>query len=324
MKTIFSFTLSLILISFISTKSFSQNKTYQAVKTKRVTNVLDSYPMLSPDGKIVTFQSNRTDDWDIYIQNSDGTNLKNITNSKGDDVNPIWSPDGTKIVFTSSRDNDEEIYLMNADGSTPIRLTNAKGDDSHPHWFPDGKKIIFNSARNTPDLSVEWRLQHIEVFSMNIDGTNLTQITDFKTINTYPSVSPDAKKITFRRVTDSFAYNWDMSNNVRNRNSEVFVMDIDGKNLINISNSPAYDGWPWWSPDSQKLVFSSNRDGRAYVGQLYIVNVDGTDLKKLIDIEGGVVQPTWSKNGKSIYAHQYWETLDYEYGNIISIDLQVN
>src|SRR5258705_84833 len=97
--------------------SFCQTVENIVSSAKRITNVSDSYPMASPDGKKIAFESNRTGDWEIFVMNFDGTELKQLTHSKGFDGCPIWSPDGTKIVFPSERDNDSEIYIMNADGT---------------------------------------------------------------------------------------------------------------------------------------------------------------------------------------------------------------
>lgn len=283
--------------------------------------MVDSYPMSSPDGTKICFQSNRTGDWEIYVMNTDGSNIRQLTHAAGFDGGPVWSPDGKKIVFPSERDGDPEIYIMNMDGSNQKRLTNTPGDDSHPHWYPDGSRIIFNSARTTADLKAPWGKQWHELFSMNMDGSDIKQITSFKTVSTYPSVSPDGKKIVFRRVIDGPAFNWDLSSNINNRNSEVFVMDTDGKNVVNLSNSPAFDGWPCWSPDSKRISFSSNRNGPANTGQLYIVNIDDSASIKHVDYQGSLVQPSWSGDGKAIYAYQAIEGSDYEYGGIIYIEL---
>jgi TolB protein len=292
--------------------------TLQLGPPRRVTNVQDAYPMLSPDGSRVLFQSNRTGDWEIYTMRPDGTDLVRLTNSPGPDVTPIWSPDGKKIVFASERDvGDSEIYLMKADGSEVRRLTRQPGDDSHPHWSPDGSRIVFNSARATPDLAVDWSKQHIEIFTMAADGTDVRQITRFKTVSTYPSFSPDGKRIAFRRVTDEPGFLWDLTPGARN--SEVFVMNVDGSNPVNVSKSAAYDGWPAWSPDGAKIVFSSNRSGPANIGQLYSVDPDGGNLQKLTDGPGSFVQPSWSRDGRRIYAFQHWET--EEFGNLAVFDV---
>ncbi len=292
--------------------------TLQLGPARRVTNVKDAYPMLSPGGTRLLFESDRSGNWEIYTMKPDGTDLVRLTNDPAADVTPIWSPDGKRIVFTSERDADSEIYVMNADGSGRRRLTRQPGDDSHPHWSPDGARIVFNSARSTPDLSVDWSKQHIEVFTMAADGSDVRQVTRFKTVSTYPQFSPDGRKIAFRRVTDEPGMLWDLT--LGARNSEVFVMNADGSNPVNVSKSAAYDGWPAWSPDGSRIVFSSNRAGPANIGQLYVIDAEGGNLQKLTDGPGSLVQPSWSRDGKRIYAFQHWET--EEFGNLVVFEVR--
>ena len=73
----------------------------------------------------------------------------------------------------------------------------------------------------------------------------------------------------------------------------------------------AQDGWPMWSPDGKRILFSSNRAGPAKIGQLYLVNPDGSGLQKITDGPGSFVQPSWSSDGKRIFAHQTWETDEF-------------
>jgi TolB protein len=96
-------------------------------------------------------------------------------------------------------------------------------------------------------------------------------------------------------------------------------MKADGSDPINISKSAAYDGWPAWSPDGKRIVFSSNRAGPANIGQLYAVDPDGSNLEKLTDGPGAFVQPSWSPDGRRIYVHQHWET--EEFGNLVVFEV---
>ncbi len=286
---------------------------------RRITNVKDAYPTPSPDGSRVLFQSDRTGDWEIYTMKPDGSDRVRLTNVQGADVTPIWSPDGKRIVFASEReDPDSDIYVMNADGSGQRRLTRQPGDDSHPHWSPDGARIVFNSARATPDLSADWSKQHIEIFTMAADGSDVRRLTRFRTVTTYPQFSPDGRRIAFRRTLEEAGFLWDLTTGTRN--SEVFVMNADGSNPVNVSKSAAYDGWPAWSPDGSTIVFTSNRAGPANIGQLYAVDVEGGNLRKLTDGPGSFVQPSWSRDGKRIYAFQHWET--EEFGNLVAFDVR--
>ena len=152
---------------------------------------------------------------------------------------------------------------------------------------------------------------------MNADGSDVKQITNAKTVSTYPSFSPDGKRVCFRRVVDAPGYRWDLTSSPRN--SEVFVMNADGTDAINLTKNGAFDGWPMWSPDGKKILFSSNRAGPANIGQLYVINPDGSGLQRITDGPGSFVQPSWSRDGKKIFAHQHWET--EEFGNLVEFDV---
>ena len=147
-----------------------------ATDLTRITNVQDSYPVISPDGRYVMFQSNRTGNSEIFVTTITGDSLKQLTINAADDSSPIWSPDGNQIVFSSDRDGNPEIYIMQSDGRGQTRLTRFEGDDNHPHWSPDGKKIIFNSARTTADIKLPWGQQVHEIFIMNADGSDVKQV----------------------------------------------------------------------------------------------------------------------------------------------------
>jgi TolB protein len=274
--------LFIVLLLYACLTTIAQN----ADTFKKLTNVIDSYPMFSPDNSKIVFESNRNGNFDIYMMNADSSNIKQLTFDTAFDGTPAWSPDGKQIVFATERDNDPEIYIMNADGSNQKRITNTKGDDSHPKFTPDGKRIIFCSARSTPDLTADWSKQWIEIYTMNIDGSDVKQVSDFKAVSTFPSLSPDGKKIVFRMVTAQPGFNWDLSNSVRN--SEIFIMNSDGTNPVNITNNAAFDGWPVWSADGKKILFASNRNGPANVSQIYIVDADGNNLQQLSNGLGGL------------------------------------
>lgn len=296
----------------------AQEKSGPAVK--RLTNVIDAYPMLSKDGSQLVFQSNRTGSWEIFTTNADGSQLKQLTRNEVPDLVPCWSPDGKKIVFASGMDNTSDIFIMNADGTDRRQLTTANGDDSHPHFSADGKTIVFNSARSSPDLEADWSKQWHEIFIMNSDGSEQKQITHLKAVCTFPELSPDGKKIVFRKVTDTQGFNWDLSTS--QRNSEIFILDPAGNITENISKNAAFDGWPRWSPDGKKIVYASNRSGPANVGQVFLYDLASKQTIAVSTGPPGHIQPSFSFDGKKILAYEVYETTDYEFGGIVSIDLK--
>ena len=106
----------------------------------------------------------------IFTVNSDGTNLKQITNTPdAEEGSPTWSPDKWQIAYETTRDtdatdpnDDHDIFVMDYDGSNQHSLTNAQGGDS-PSWSPDGKHIAFSSRRNG----------NSDIYFMDPDGGNV-------------------------------------------------------------------------------------------------------------------------------------------------------
>jgi len=132
----------------------------------------------SPDGSKIVFHSGRHDQaLDLYTMNADGSNQARLTFQVGQDSNPSWSPDGTRIAFHSTRsaDQDLEIYTINTAGGDVRRLTNNPGVDAFPMWSPDGSKLAFRrDIPATPPATGT----NAEIFTMNSDGSNLTNLTN--------------------------------------------------------------------------------------------------------------------------------------------------
>jgi len=217
-------------------------------------------------------------------------------------------------------ENNNDVFTMNTDGTGLVQLTDSPGYDGHPHWSADGKRIVFNSDRSSPDPDAGWSDRWHEIYSMNADGSEIRKHTNCESVCTYGSLSPDGSKVLYRKVINSPSFSWNMK--FSDRNSEIFVADSDGENEINLSNSAAFDGWPVWSPDGQRIAFASNRSGPANSGQIWTMKPDGSDLKQVSHGPWSHVQPAWSSDGKSIYAYQHEETEDHEFGSVVRIRLE--
>jgi Tol biopolymer transport system component len=254
-----------------------------------VTGVEDAYGFWSPDGSRIVFQSNRSGQWDIYVIDSDGSDLRRLTHDAAHDRTPVWSPDGTRIAFQSERDGNREIYVMDADGSNPRNVTNHPGEDSHPKWSGDGLRIVFDSDRDEPG--------NYEIYEMNADGSDVTRLTHYPDWDTYASVSPDDGYVLWRRVTAADG----------RRNSEVFIMGRDGSNPINLTGHAAFDGWPSWSADGARVLFASDRV-QSRIWHLYAMAADGSSVVRLsaeVPGDGYYTQPMWSPDASRIVATRY-------------------
>lgn len=244
-----------------------------------VTGIENAFPAWSPDGTRLVFQSNRTGEWHLYTCSPDGDNLRELTPGAKDCRNPSFSPDGSKIAFYSAMSGNDEVYVMNADGSGIRNLTSHPARDIHPHWSPDGGTILFNSLRDSPDA--------FDVYSMKADGTGVKRLTATPEDETCAQLSPDGTRVVFLRT---FA----------NGNDDILVADTSFANTTDLSKSPwAREGWPTWSPDGRRVLFSSNRTG---VFVIYVVNADGSDLRALTDgmATSEDARAAWSPDGTRI------------------------
>ena len=295
-----------------------------AAATSPLTAVRDSYPVLSPDGTRLLFQSNRSGRQAIWAAGPDGSDPRLLFDGEGlgeRPATPVWSPDGKAVAFAmappgATDPNESEIYVMRADGTGARRLTHARGDDSHPHWSADGRRIYFNSARATPDLKAEWTRQWIDIYSMTADGGDLRRHTDCRATCTYPTPSPDGRRVVHRRTLAEPGLDWELKTVARN--SEVFVTALDGSGSVNVTRSPAYDGWPTWSPSGKWLVFASNRDGQAATGQIYAVRPDGTGMHALTAGPWSRVQPSFA-GADRLLVYQGREDGELEIGHVAAL-----
>jgi len=183
-----------------------------------------------------------------------------------------------KIVFYHGYGyQDYEIYAMDIYGSQWIRLTNDAFFESSPSCSPGGAKIAFMRDNNT-----DWG-----IWIMNFNGSDQILLTSDNKTSTYwsPAWSPDGLKIAYTRNTE-------------NESSEIFIMNIDSTNKIQLTNNSVDDRNPSWSPDAKRIVFSRDRLNDS---SLYVMTSDGSNQTQLIDNLGASdSDPDWSPDGQHI------------------------
>jgi Tol biopolymer transport system component len=133
------------------------------------------------DGGIL-FSSKRDGDFEIYLMDPDGSDVRQLTRNESqgeneaDDGSPSWSPDGRRIAFTSTSDHEgdgfdsEELYVMEADGAGQTRLTENESGEGGPSWSPDGEWLVF-ARRAVEQPATEEEALKFKLELMRTDGS---------------------------------------------------------------------------------------------------------------------------------------------------------
>jgi len=200
------------------------------------------------------------EDFDIFVADLEGNIIDTLTKEPGYDAEPTVSPNGDKIVFTSTRSGDLELWTMNLDGSDKKQVTAGLGYDGGAFFSPDGTKLVFRASRpKTKEDIAEYKgllkrglvkPSNMELYLCNVDGSDLTKVTDLGNANWAPFFHPSGEKIIFSSNHNSrrgFPFN-------------LFMINVDGSGLEQITFDEQFDAFPMFSPDGSKLIFSSNRN----------------------------------------------------------------
>ncbi|HXY16704.1 MAG TPA: hypothetical protein VEH79_00865 [Gaiellaceae bacterium] len=239
----------------------------------------------------------------VFTVNPDGTRLRQITHraTGAGKFGLSWSPDGTGLLFTVTDTNGKDmIAKSNSNGSdvTPVSppCTGTCLGDDEPTSSPNGRMIVFERAFGP---IVHGYASIGAIFRMNLDGSDLTRLTEHRTPTTaedhHPRWSPDGTKIAFVR------FNTTASPSGR---GAIEVMNADGSDVRRLTPWAIDATNPHWSPDGSKILFNSYSEaipGKS--ANLFTMNTDGTHRVALTHYEGGSLQAfadDWSPNGAQI------------------------
>ncbi len=251
----------------------------------------------------------------IFTMNIDGSDKKLVSTGKGRTTCSFFLPEGDKIIYASTHLADEncppppdrskgyvwqlyesyDIFAADLDGNIVKQLTDTPGYDAEAVVSPLGDKIVFTSMRDGDP----------EIYIMDIDGSNQIRLTNAIGYDGGPFFSPDGRQIVFRASRANTAEEKKDYEDlvklgyVRPTALEIYVMNSDGSDIRQVTNSGKASFAPYFHPDGKRIIFSSNinsQSGRDF--DLYMINVDGSGLEQITFNETFDGFPMFTRDGK--------------------------
>jgi TolB protein len=229
---------------------------------------------LSPNGDSLVFIGKETGFTEIYEINLGSGKRTQLTHLQKDLGSPEISPDNKLIAFTYRPGNNiAQVWIMNRDGSDPHTFYSSPSQEAHdPTWSPDGTQILFAMGKG----------ENNKLYILDFDGRDPQVVND----------TIDTRGRSDWSITNLITF--DMGGEFMH---EIYVMNRDGGNLHKVSRGSNAQGESF-SPDGKWIAFTAytdvaNKDRSSC--EIYIMRVDGTDLRRLTNNAYCDYQPRWGK-----------------------------
>ena len=243
-------------------------------------------------------------------------NLKRVTEGLPRAGEGYFSPDGQSIIYQAFPIGYPfyQIYLQNLNETSPRLISTGRGRTTCSYFSPDGKTLLFASSHTDPQIDetekkaraeaaqggrrrYQWDFDpHMDLYTVNLDGTGMKRLTDAPGYDAEGSYSADGKQIVFTSSRDG--------------DPDLYIMDADGSNVRQLTNTKGYDGGPFFSPDQKWVIFRSDRD-KEHMLQLFAISVDG---KTEVQLTKNLDQVNWCPYFHPSGKYLIWAGADYSKG----------
>lgn len=216
------------------------------------------------------FVNNSTGHKEIYLCDFDGYNVEKITSDESIALLPRWSPVGESVAYTSYKEGGPMLFLQDISSGEVRKISGRKGLNTGACWETDGNRLALT-------LSYDGNQ---DIHLIDLSGKIIERLTNHWGIDVSPSFSPDGKKMAF------------VSN--RSGNPQIYIKDLESGNEERLTFELKYCTSPAWSR-LNKIAFSGMSDGHF---DIYTINPDRTNLRKLTHTNRNSEDPCWSPDGR--------------------------
>jgi hypothetical protein len=235
-----------------------------------------------------------------------------------------FSGDSTKLVFMSEREPGNpffQIYMLDFETGDVTRISTGRGKTTCPYFQYTTGLIEFASTHLDPDFEQQCQAEykrreegrrrhgswdydeHYDIFVARPDGDILKRLTYTDGYDAEGAYSPDGKKIVFCSMRDAYPLH-QLSPEQRaqfDRDAsyfgEIYIMDADGSNQKRLTDWPGYDGGPFFTFDSQRIVWRHFEEN-GLLADVYTMKIDGTDVRRLTDFKSMSWAPYFHPSGE--------------------------
>ena len=292
-------------------------------------------PNISPDGKQIIFTRGWVDKMNdrqasnLWIADSNGERIRELTHGNWRDSSPVWSPNGEKIAFLSDKDGTSQIHVMWLDTREVAQLTHVDTTPESLRWSPDGKMLVLTMFLEDTDdiLEVElpdepegaswaegaiiidrlsWRrdgrgpvpkgYSHIFIMDAELGGTP-KQLTSGDYSHSDPQWSMDGKKIYFSAIRKPDA-------EYLRGDSEIYSVDLETLDIKTLTDRNGPDRGPAVSPDGKWIAYTGydDKNHTSHLSSLYLMDVDGRKKRLLAgNLPNSPSNVSWSTDSSGVY-----------------------
>ena len=250
----------------------------------------------------------------IWVANTDGSDLVQFTYDKKSNTHPRFSPDGKYLAFISKRSEKPQIWIMNIAGGGPWQFTHEKQGAGAFHWSPNSKTIAFlmkdpetdeeeknkKEKRDVILVDKNFKYGHIytKKFNLKSDTSKAERITNGNYDITNFDWNPNGKNIAFSHRPEPTFNSGFVS-------GDISMVNLSNKKVKSLVTWEGVDSSPSFSPDGKLIAFTSNGGNREAIGlnDIFVIKTNGGKPRKLSETpnRGRVGIINWSTDSRYVY-----------------------